>query len=541
MKKIALASVAFLMGIQSILAQGWIGNSSNNSLFPVNTSLGLTPLNIGIGTNAPSAQLHTTGSVRFGGLSRNNSLNRVLVSDSIGNLSFRDASSLNGSEDFWRLTGNTLTDNTPTNRFIGTLNDQPFNIRTNNTQRITVLGGTSGFVGLSTGAPQERLDVNGNIALRGDHIRRTNGHLTLTAEGFNQSNSFLTLRYTGLGSVLLRSMTNPEFGLGGFNIGGVGTPQGLRISYTRGDNLTGVADNTMSMEDNLTRFSDPVEITSSQIAGRNTYFRISSTTGNQATGIILNTTNGLSNIHHGVIITDNFNGNAPPPVGGPVYGNLAVTIDSSFCLNNSSAANTQHHLRIRRNGDVTLGQRLFIGNEFGQRIRLWRDATTSNVFFPNLPEAEGRVLVWNETTGQVTVAPTATANRANPNVSASDLQKKIDEQNARITQLEATLLKLQQQLNPSDNFNKKEAKLYQNVPNPANQNTVINFSVPQEAKSAKMMIYNLQGEQLKSYNLNGRGDDKVEISASELKTGMYIYTLIVDGEIVDSKKMVITN
>jgi hypothetical protein len=49
---------------------------------------------LGIGTESPSAQLHTTGGVRFAGLTNSNSQTRVLVSDADGNLYYRDASTL---------------------------------------------------------------------------------------------------------------------------------------------------------------------------------------------------------------------------------------------------------------------------------------------------------------------------------------------------------------------------------------------------------------------------------------------------------------
>jgi hypothetical protein len=54
---------------------------------------------VGIGTQTPTAQLHTTGSVRFGGLTNNNSLTRVIVSDVNGNLYYREdsGSAFNGS------------------------------------------------------------------------------------------------------------------------------------------------------------------------------------------------------------------------------------------------------------------------------------------------------------------------------------------------------------------------------------------------------------------------------------------------------------
>ena len=48
---------------------------------------------IGIGTTTPAAQLHSTGSVRFAGLTADTSLTRVLVSDAAGNLYYRNLSS----------------------------------------------------------------------------------------------------------------------------------------------------------------------------------------------------------------------------------------------------------------------------------------------------------------------------------------------------------------------------------------------------------------------------------------------------------------
>ena len=55
--------------------------------------LGTTSGSTGIGTSAPTAQLHTTGTVRFGGLTSNNSLTRMVVSDANGNLYYKEDSS----------------------------------------------------------------------------------------------------------------------------------------------------------------------------------------------------------------------------------------------------------------------------------------------------------------------------------------------------------------------------------------------------------------------------------------------------------------
>ncbi|MGL5892098.1 MAG: tail fiber domain-containing protein, partial [Bacteroidia bacterium] len=82
--------------------------------------------------------------------------------------------------------------------------------------------------------------------------------------------------------------------------------------------------------------------------------------------------------------------------------------------------------------------------------------------------------------------------------------------------------------------------LQQNVPNPFNQQTVINFSVAENAGVAMIAIYDLNGRQIRSEQLNQRGNGQLVINANELSPGMYIYALIVDGNAADSKRMIVT-
>jgi hypothetical protein len=53
---------------------------------------------MGLGTTSPAAQLHTTGTVRFAGLTADSTQTRVLVGDANGNLFYRDASTLAANE-----------------------------------------------------------------------------------------------------------------------------------------------------------------------------------------------------------------------------------------------------------------------------------------------------------------------------------------------------------------------------------------------------------------------------------------------------------
>ncbi|MBA3900293.1 MAG: tail fiber domain-containing protein, partial [Bacteroidetes bacterium] len=86
-----------------------------------------------------------------------------------------------------------------------------------------------------------------------------------------------------------------------------------------------------------------------------------------------------------------------------------------------------------------------------------------------------------------------------------------------------------------------KAILYQNTPNPFFQQTEIKYFIPKEARQADLYIYNMMGNQISQYRITARENGNHVIYGSELTPGMYIYTLIVDGKEVDSKKMILTN
>jgi len=84
------------------------------------------------------------------------------------------------------------------------------------------------------------------------------------------------------------------------------------------------------------------------------------------------------------------------------------------------------------------------------------------------------------------------------------------------------------------------AKLYQNNPNPFNTNTKIRYELPNKVNKAFIGIYNLNGNQVKLIELHARGYNSETIRGSELSPGIYIYTLIADGKVIDTKRMILT-
>lgn len=84
------------------------------------------------------------------------------------------------------------------------------------------------------------------------------------------------------------------------------------------------------------------------------------------------------------------------------------------------------------------------------------------------------------------------------------------------------------------------ASLDQNAPNPFNQSTQIGYYLPETINSANLYIFDMNGLQIRSIQINSKGKGSITIYGSELNAGMYLYTLIADGKEIDTKRMILT-
>ncbi len=92
-----------------------------------------------------------------------------------------------------------------------------------------------------------------------------------------------------------------------------------------------------------------------------------------------------------------------------------------------------------------------------------------------------------------------------------------------------------------DNLSDSDMFLGKNIPNPFSENTVIEFYLSESVEKAMLVIYDLQGKQVKSINIVEREYGSAVIYGSELQPGMYHYSLIADGEIIGIEKMILTD
>ncbi len=82
--------------------------------------------------------------------------------------------------------------------------------------------------------------------------------------------------------------------------------------------------------------------------------------------------------------------------------------------------------------------------------------------------------------------------------------------------------------------------LGQNSPNPFSENTSIEVNIPESVRTAALFIYDMSGKQVDKISIADRGKSSVSVSATGLHEGMYLYSLIADGKVIDTRKMILT-
>ena len=127
----------------------------------------------------------------------------------------------------------------------------------------------------------------------------------------------------------------------------------------------------------------------------------------------------------------------------------------------------------------------------------------------------------------------------------------MQEQDAKIIEQQTTNENLQNQINKLNSLVETLSKqghnatalsstafLKQNAPNPFNNNTIINYYIPDNAGYAQIKITDIKGSVIKSFNA-AKGEGQIKIRSSELPAGTYNYTLYINNKTVDTRQMVL--
>jgi len=76
-----------------------------------------------------------------------------------------------------------------------------------------------------------------------------------------------------------------------------------------------------------------------------------------------------------------------------------------------------------------------------------------------------------------------------------------------------------------------------NYPNPANDFTIVNYSLPEGERTGEIIFFDLQGNEVKRFTVDCMFDH-LRISTYDLPSGTYIYALQTSKEISGSRKMI---
>jgi hypothetical protein len=124
-------------------------------------------------------------------------------------------------------------------------------------------------------------------------------------------------------------------------------------------------------------------------------------------------------------------------------------------------------------------------------------------------------------------------------------QKQIDELKSMVNSLAISIANNNNNNNGNNtssqvlSLNDKNAiVLSQNVPNPFAESTVITYNIPSDFSKAQFIFTTIEGKIIKTADLKQKGFGTLNVFANDLSTGFYSYSLIVDGKVIDTKKMI---
>lgn len=123
----------------------------------------------------------------------------------------------------------------------------------------------------------------------------------------------------------------------------------------------------------------------------------------------------------------------------------------------------------------------------------------------------------------------------------------IEQQQTQLNKLENRLSEIEEMLNDGRGGKSAakrglettvSANLLQNTPNPFSYATTIAYQLPMDFGQASIEVFDFTGRQVEHFDLNNT-TGSVELNATNLSNGTYLYTLTIDGQSISSKKLIV--
>jgi hypothetical protein len=595
MKKTSLLISVFFVALSPcVFGQGWVANSATNTLNGINSSLGLTPLKVGLGTSAPSTQLHTTEGVRFAGLINDDAVTRIIGSDVNGNLFWRNASSLLNTA--WQTNGNLGTN--PAMNYVGTRDAQPLVFKTNGIEqmRITTSDPLTNIGVVEVGGAT----ANGNLSIWGRDITGYSHpvHISCDITGANFDSSMSPLPGSGtpthtMGRMLRLNQVNGAVTTNAYDMGIdmngnmyitdktlAGARLQKRAIVVANNNVGinfGMATTATPAPDPTANFHTIGTVRHEGLDTRNGTMLVIDPAGNVFnSGIPVNGTAGVTstcNTINRVPVVSNASGDLSC---SQIFDNsvsVGINKTGGFTYNSASmppftaGAPATQNVRLDVNGltrsisfvatsDAKFKKDITPLKESLENIMKlkpveynWRTQEYRNMGFDHLkhtgfiaqelagilPNSVIKDEEGNYAVDYSSVIPVLTQAIQQQQAVINDKSNKIADLENRLTKLEAKATGVTEQGNRIPG-----AELYQNAPNPFGSITTIGYKLPASYNTAQLLIFDMNGKQMRDVPLQGSGAAEIAFQANELAPGMYLYSLVVDGTEIDTKRMILS-
>ncbi len=267
-------------------------------------------------------------------------------------------------------------------------------------------------------------------------------------------------------------------------------------------------------------------------------------------GIVVNVSgsNAAGSINNGIFASaTGINALAGNFAGGVACTTLSVTSDKSLKTNIKKEERvleilgkmnpvTYNYIPQKENMRLNLSEKLqhgFIAQELAEVMPELVQDIVYPIFDDKNEQVGTRTLKSVNYIGLISVL-TASVKELSEEVKQLKSEKQNTQKTFVVTQTEAK----QFTNNELGNIKEKAFFLAQNTPNPFSGSTEIAYSLPVNEKNASILILNLNGQTIKEYILNAN-EGTITINAGMLQKGMYLYSLISNGQEITTKKMVV--
>ncbi|MCB0628192.1 MAG: tail fiber domain-containing protein [Saprospiraceae bacterium] len=120
-------------------------------------------------------------------------------------------------------------------------------------------------------------------------------------------------------------------------------------------------------------------------------------------------------------------------------------------------------------------------------------------------------------------------------------EERIRELEDRLDRLEAIVREITGQAagdDQQDTGTIPAGSLLQNQPNPFQNSTIIPYFIPEQVQKAQLQLTDASGRIIQTFDVNGRGEGRFTLTGDQLSHGVYYYTLLLDGRLVATRKMI---